>query len=271
MRATNNALKARVTDTARRLREVMERLALHGDELLEDSSLTTTGYEELIDRLKREIEETVLPRRLALFSEGRAVASMTVSNRRLQDLRIEGRKITTGAGLDASPDRVASVYAQALRALCTRANPLELRVTGRAENALTSSGSCSARHLSEFSKAPYFKNRLKAFLKGIHPTSRGWIFQTGDSEAVAHDADSAVFEKLVALEEKVRSEHQARNGFRHLGRNSPNLSAFSISAELQAIVVMDGQDLLVAAIPQSDLQGIMTQWNRIYCLKNASD
>lgn len=263
MYASNNALKPRDNDMTDRLLGAIERLILPCEELIDENTLVAHGYKSLIDLLAREIDETVLPRRLALFSGEQAVATLIVSNRRLLQLEIEGKKIKTDTGLDTSPERVANTYAQALQALCARTSPLVLRMVGRASHT-SASTACSARHLSEFSEAPCCKNRLKAFLKEIHPLTHGWLFRSDESEAVAHDPDKTVFKKLAALEQKVDSEHEARNRVQHLGRNDANLAAFAISTELQAIVVVDGRDRLIAALPLSEMARAFAHWNTVF-------
>ncbi|WP_198389362.1 hypothetical protein [Roseovarius faecimaris] len=255
---------------AHRLRAVVERLTLPDEMLLGEASLSASGFKDLIEGLAREIDETVLPRRYALFSGERKVATMIASNRRLLSLVIEGRKVETEAGTEATPEAVANTYARALRALSARSELLVLRLMGRASNVSTGSDACSARHLTEFSETPYFKNRLKAFLKTVHPVSQGWIFHAGDSEPVAHAPDPELFKCLTALEQKIRAEHAARNGHRQLDRPSPNLAAFPISTDVQALVVSDGRDLIVAALPVSSVTSAMAHWKTVYGRQKAS-
>jgi len=264
MYASSNAHKSGHSEVAHRLRGVIERLTTPREALCEESGLAAPGFKELIECLVREIDETVLPRRLALFSGDDAVATMVVSNRRLLELDIDGRKVGMDANKDASPETVACAYAHALKTLSARSGPLVLRMVGRAPQALTSSEACSARHLAEFSETPYLKNRLRTFLKQFHTASHGWIFRAGDGDVVGHDPDEEIFKSLTALEQKVRSQADSRKGFRQLDRPTPLCVAFSISDNIQAMVVSDGNDLLVAALSHSDMTRALQQWSAIY-------
>ncbi|WP_371224871.1 hypothetical protein [Roseovarius sp. 2305UL8-3] len=264
MYASSNAHKSVDSETAHRLRNAMERLTTPRETFRDESKVASPDFKELVQCLVREIDETVLPRRLALFSGGHAIATMIASNRRLLELEIDGRKIGTDLGQDASPETVASAYAQALKALSARSGPLVLRMIDRAPQAATGSLACSARHLTEFSETPYFKNRLRAFLKEIHAATQGWIFRTGNGETIAHDPDQEVFKRLTLLEQKVSSEAACRNGHRRLDRPNRQCVAFFISDDVQAMVVSDGNDLLIAALPNPDTRRAMEQWTAIY-------
>ena len=67
------------------LRRAIERLG--ADDLRQQEN--AAGGLDLIERIAHEIDETVLPRAIALVADAGEVAELTVSNRRLVGLKVE--------------------------------------------------------------------------------------------------------------------------------------------------------------------------------------
>lgn len=264
MPVSANAQRAGHSGTGSRIRGIIARSALPGPELRADSETKISGYAELIGRLVREIDETMLSRRFALFAGDDPVAFMIVSNRRLLELEIDGRKVEPGADTDPSPETFARIHAQALKTLSARLGPVTLRVIGRAPQALASDTSCMAHHLAAFSDTTCLVNRLETFLERVHPVSHGWILGITDNEAKRHDPDREVFQRLTVLAQHVGSRGGPRERYGHANWSGPLCTAFSISDEVQALVVSEGNDWLVAALPERKVSSAMAQWTSIY-------
>lgn len=70
-------------DTSAKLNATIQRFAAPHDMLASERRILPETPRARLTALLREIEETVMPRRIALCKDGRAIAHMTVSNRRL--------------------------------------------------------------------------------------------------------------------------------------------------------------------------------------------
>lgn len=246
---------------AHRLRDAFERLAMPREALLEHRARPAETYEALIKALVGHIDETVLPRRLALLSGDAIVATLVLSNRRLTELELDGNPVQPATEEDADPDAVARSYARAFKTLMSRAAPLEIRLLGRAAQAETSSTACSAERLAEFGAAARFENRLKAFLKPIHRRSLGWIYRPAKGEAVAHAPDTGMFERLRDLDTRL---DQAKDDARQASRSGPVCAAFALGGDVQVIVARDEKDRVILALPEAQLPAALSEWQRIF-------
>lgn len=264
MPSSANAHRPGDTETAIRIRGIVERSTIPGPTLRAESGLKISGYVELIERLMREIDETILPRRLALFSDGEPVAVMTVSNRRLLDLEIDGRKVALGADTESSPETFARIHAQALRVLSARSGSLTLRVIGRAPQALASGASCLAHHLAAFRDTACLVNRLETFLEQVHPLSRGWILRIADTEDRRHAPDGEVHQRLTVLARHLSSRDGSRERSGHVNWSGPLCTSFSISEDMRTLIASEGNDWLIAALPEREVSCAMAQWTAIY-------
>ena len=137
--------------TVGRMRDMLERVLTPCDALREETSAPSQDFADLIKRLSQEIDETVLPRKFALFSDMKIEATFVVSNRRLVELEIGEKKVEFDAEANTDADTVARAFAKALRALSLRSGPLRLRPIGRALKVATQGTTCTARHIEEFS------------------------------------------------------------------------------------------------------------------------
>lgn len=264
MRSSAKMHNAGSDETAYRLRDAFARVAMPTDALRVEKERPAQTYQELIQYLAREIDETVLPRRLVLVSGDQGLATLVVSNRRLIELEIGETKIEFGADGDADADSVARTYALALKKLTVQSGPIHVRPGGRALQAATSSTACTAMRLAEFSTAARFENRMKAFLKLIHARSRGWIYRPGEGEAVAHDPDTEIHLRLKTLEQQAIDQACHKGNLSRVNRTGPVCAAFALSDEIQVIIATDGKDRLVVALPHTDVAKSIGHWKQIF-------
>lgn len=264
MRHSSHARKLGFDETAHRLRDAFVRTTTPPDALRAEKQTPGQNFKELIQCLSREIDETVLPRKLALYSGDDIVATMIVSNRRLVELEIGGEKVEVQSDGDADPETVARAYAQALKSISARSGSLLLRPIGRAPQTAMNSAACTAQHLSVFGEASAFENRMQLLLKQIHTHSFGWIFRPGEGEAVAHDPKADIFERLKTLDQNVMAQAKNNGRFSRVDKSRPFCSAFALTDNVQALIATDGSDRLVAAVPQADLCSAMDHWHQVF-------
>ncbi|MEO1138465.1 MAG: hypothetical protein AAFW87_03315 [Pseudomonadota bacterium] len=264
MRHSSNAHMIAQDEPVHRLRDALLRVTESSETLREEKATLSKDCAELIDRLSQEIDETVLPRKLALLSDTGVAAVLVVSNRRLIELEIDARKIVIDAEKDSDADTVARSYAAALKTLSARSGPLRLRSVCRAPQIATGSTACTARHLAKYSTASSFENRMKAFLKLCHPSSMGWIYWSGDGQNLAHDPHKDTIKRLRVLEQQLEPQANNQGSLSRLDRSGPICSAFALSEDLQAVIATDGKDRLIAAFPRSKIAAVMTNWHQVF-------
>ena len=257
--------------TAHRLRDAFSRVAMSKTELRTECTRHVSSYNQLIERLSREIDETVLARALGLYSEDNLAATLVISNRRLTRLEIDGDKVEVDCDGDPAPEDAARAFALALRKLCARSDVMTLRVVGRAPHASSSAMACSAAHLAQFNDDVSFENQLKSFLKNIHADSRGWIFWPEDGPPVAHDPDPDLLDNLKALDQKAQAQAHDNRQLSRLKTTSPICSAFAMGEDMHVLIASASKDRLVAAMPQSKLHFALQQWQRVFCLTKPQD
>ena len=265
MRYSSSAHKLADKATVGQMRGTLERVLTPRDALREETSAPLRDFADLIKRLSQEIDETVLPRRFVLLSDAGSEATFVVSNRRLVELEIGDKKIEFGIETNTDADTVARVYAKALRALSLRSGPLRLRPIGRALNVATQGTTCTARHIAEFNSQSRFENRLKAFLKGTHQNSLGWLYESSDGQTVTHDPDKTVIEMLQRLKDAAMSKTERHSPIRSIETLSvPTCSTFTIAPDVQVLIAEDGKDRLFAAFPASDQVMVLKKWHRVF-------
>jgi len=264
MRYSATAQKLGNEAAVNRLRDKLLRVMKSCDALREEKSAPSQDYAALIERLSREIDETVLPRKFALISDAGIEATLVVSNRRLIELEICGRKIEFDAEADTDADTVARACAKALRALSLQCGLLHLRTIERASKVTTKGTTCAARHLMQYSRPSHLQNRLKAFLQATHASSMGWIYHSGDGQTMKHGPDEGIVQDLDKLHQRVISQANDRERVRRVERAGPTCSAFAMTADAQVLVAEDGNDRLLAVFPVSDLTKVMTNWHQVF-------
>lgn len=264
MRPSSAMQKFAEEDTVKRLHDMLSRVAMPCEGLREEASAPARDFAALIERLSREVDETVLPRRFALLSDAGMEATFTVSNRRLVGLEIGERKIDFDEEADTGADSVARLCAQALRALNLRSGPLRLRPIGRAPNVTTKGNTCTARHLADYSSVSIVENRLKAFVKLFHAHALGWVYQPDDGQTVTHDPDEEIMARLRGFQQAVMSRGDGKQGVRRVERSGPICSAFAMTEDTQVLIAEDGNDRLFAAFRTSELGTAMTKWHQVF-------
>ncbi|MDF1670106.1 MAG: hypothetical protein P1U83_10875 [Roseovarius sp.] len=246
--------------TAHQLRSLLVRLAAdRGD--LHAKEQPAAG---LLSALVREIDEVILPREILLLSDGRIVATVIASNRRLVDLRMTDGSMPP---IEGSPDDVARGYAQAICAIQERVGSVTLQRGGRAAQSTTSSSACSAQRLSEVAQTLGQQNLIEKFLNLSQVQAVGWVWhqtaQTGKRKGGAEGVISAL-ERLWAVRSEIQSSKRVS---RQLDHSKPSCTALFLAPDVMAVLATDHKDTLLMAIPQDKILSVLSGWES--CCKQA--
>lgn len=137
--AKARSMAARVETPLLRL---VERLGAKPTRLARQRRLLPVSPEVRLRLILREIDETILPRDLALIADGRRVAGLAVSHRHLIGLDLAERQMYV-----AGEDVTAEDFAPGLQALAELPYDLELHAARRGAGHEPVHGGCSARTL----------------------------------------------------------------------------------------------------------------------------
>ncbi|SHL33187.1 hypothetical protein SAMN05444414_11114 [Roseovarius marisflavi] len=251
-------------ETARHLRGALVRLGMDRDELLADIRETATDHQSLLRIIMREIDEAVLPRKMALLSDSGIEAMLVASNRRLIELRTNDTVQQKAEGGETDPEDAARAYAQTIKKIGQQAAGTALQRMGRALNPSTSGKSCSAARLAEVSESLGHENRMHGFLKMIQPRAKGWIMRAREGRDVEREGPEAVLLRLDHVEKIFAAHRGAKGTLRRLDRAGPSCSAFALAPGWQAIVARDGTDSLLAAVPNQGRVAVMDDWRKVF-------
>lgn len=260
-----NAMKVQASRGAAegsRLTHVIERLAEESPAMARTRRGRAGDGESLLVMLLREIDETVLPRRIVLMSGTQEVAQMAVSNRRLTALRIEGETPVGGAE-PSDPASAARHFAQRLQALLDRRKQLAMRVDRRPLPGNTDGLSCSARNIAAcigLSLRPAGgTGEARDVLRAIEGMTLAWLCVGGKSGEDRHRGP----EDLVA-------------GLRAFRAVDQKAAMASIRAQRPACLLLplpDGRALLrataggeqvLALLPGDAVSPAMKAWQKVF-------
>jgi len=242
-----------LSGTAQQLRIMLVRLAADpGD--LRAKEQPAAG---LLSALVSEIDEVILPREILLLSDGRIVATVIASNRRLVDLRTTDVPMPV---IEGSPDDVARSYAQVICAIQEKAGSVILQRGGRAVQSTTSSSACSAQRLSEIAQTLGQQNQLEKFLNLSQALTVGWVWhqtaQADKRQGGAEDVISALERLRVLCSEAQSSKRMSRQ----LDHSKPSCTALFLAPDVVAIIATDHENTLMMAIPQDKVLSVMSGW-----------
>lgn len=251
-------------ETARHLRGALVRLGMDRDELLANMRETATDHQSLLRIIMREIDEAVLPRKMALLSDSGIEAMLVASNRRLIELRTNDTVQQKAEGGDTEPEDAARAYAQTIKKIGQQAAGTALQRMGRALNPSTSGKSCSAARLAEVSETLSPETRMHDFLKMIQPRAKGWIMHASEGRDICCEGPGAILLRLEKLEGITIANRGAKATLRRLDKAGPSCSAFALAPGLQAIVAAESTDCLLAAISNQDRIAALEDWQNIF-------
>jgi len=246
--------------------DVLVRLSAATSDQLADRRHAAEGQACLMQAMLREIDETVLPRRLTVYFGQDAVAELTISHRRL--LRFD---------LADAPDQafrlnhsdftsIAQISAQRLRFLETYRNNTGFRIRRRVCETGSETEYCSAQRLAEALSAQQNESRLNSFLNAIGADAKAWIFQTGDRGQITNCGPVDLVQQLTTLAETDILAKQKRVPTPRVPDQTPSCMVLSMSRDTRVLVAWDRKERLLIALPAPVLNTATKAWQRIFAL-----
>lgn len=261
-----NAMKvpaSRGTAEGSRLTHVVERLAEESAALARTRRARASDGESLLVMLLREIDETVLPRRIVLASDTGEVARMAVSNRRLTALWIEGEANPAGSE-PTDPASAARHYAHRLQTLLDRRKQLVLRVDRGTPPENPDGLSCSARSLAaciglSLVPATGGSGEMRDFLRAAEGFTLAWLYVGGKSGEDRHRGPETLVAGLRAF--RVLDQKAAMASIR---ATRPRCLILPLPDGRALLRATAGTEQVLSLLPGDATPAAMVAWKKVF-------
>ena len=252
------------TGTARQLRRALARLSMNSEELRAEMRKTATDYQDLMRLLVREIDEAVLPRKVALRSADGIEATLISSNRRVIELRSNNEALALAAAGESQAHAVALAHARTIKNISERAGHVTLQRLGRASKSIARNTSCSAARLAEQVETLSHENRLGSFFQLVQSRAKGCVLQLSERHDIYRRGGEDILLRLDALERITNVQRNTNGRLSRLERAGPSCAAYLLSRGVQAVIATDGTGKLLAAVSNDDMVAVIEDWRKIF-------
>ena len=239
------------------LRRVVTRLT--GLDAIDPPMVEAADFDTLIDLIAREVDETVLPREIAVEGVAGVIAVLTISNRRLVGL--EAEEPTAG---DPEAEAPAERFIRRLRALCDGAGPFRLVLRGRADGFAVEEASASAAELRRLAAPAVDGQGMAGLLASLPGRAEGWLFRaaTGDEPQLAGtDAACAL---LVAFDREITAMDLARGGPVRAPAGPPCCAILALDEDRRMLLAEDSEALLLAVTDAVESAQLIDAWKTAF-------
>lgn len=250
------------SDAATRLRETLARVAADRENVLAETQQPLADASALLSKVAAEIDETILPRKLAIVSPDGVEAAMILANRRM--LEFGADSVALGQQNHGDGQLPALSYAQALQEIGDKAQGVSLKRFGRAEAPTTSSASCSAAALASAGTTLQQGNRLLEFFRAIRGDAKACILNQGAGKGVRRGGKEGLLQRLDALDQRIAARGNVPTRMKRVERAEPTCVAHGLGDNMQAIIASDGAERLLAAVSEERVRAVISGWQKVY-------
>jgi len=241
------------------LKQALARFATDASCLSVEKKDALAGRADLLHSLLREIDETILPRRLTLYFDHQVVAELTVSHRRLLSLDLTGASSPAG-----NQTSIAQIYAQRLRQLVLSNTGTGFRITRQPCETGIESESCSAKLLMDTLAAQQDQSHLRGFLSLVGHDAEAWIFLDSSAGQTDSSGPDALIQRLSGLAGSDAAARQRRNPTVRVPDQAPSCMVLRMSPEMRVIIAWHQSEVLLVALPAQTLDNAMQAWRGLF-------
>lgn len=234
---------------------------------LADRAIGADPADTPMDLVLRAVAQTVLPRRLALSSDGKVLAWLDIANRRLIRLEVAGRHAPAPSPEDTRPESAARALADILKPLVSRPGRLTLLRVGRPEGSAADGASCTAGQLAEALTGALSDTRLSRWRDRLDPPPQAWIAIYGGAHALSADPADPLIADLHRIETALKGLRAApaAPGAQDIpapspGPPHPRCLCLPITPETYALCARDGHDGMLIALPAIQMPDALRAW-----------
>lgn len=208
--------------------------------------------------IAREINETVLPRRITVLDGSRVVARLLVSNRRLY-------AVETDTGADradlSDPQEAAGFFAQTLRQATRGLARVGFRARPDEFDKADYATSCAARALAMAADVPlgdrHTLTGLAPFRDALGPVAAAWLLVTASGDSEDSGGDAGLVSGLQAVRREMDTAKKSRFGARNV-----SCTVLPVADGRAIALASAGGHRLLALIPRDATQTVINAWQR---------
>ena len=262
-------------DGSSRLHDVIRRFIEVTHTLAGDWTIDANGIDELMLTLLREIDETMLPRAFSISTDTGMSARMLISNRRLICLDIDSNARSTDQSLPTDPEAAANLYARQLQDVFHRSREIRFRSTGRENEAMATSISCSAQGLAESFGIPLNSqskpNKLDEFIRKVEPFALASVrVSSGQQDQDVHGSDQMV-SLLTALVQRRAKTAPHHTQPPQIASAQPRCEIVQLNDALSLVQAFEQDEKILFLVGAEEIGNVSTNWQRVYGLPNRKD
>lgn len=216
-----------------------------------------------VERVLREIDETVLPRRIVVQSGRRVVARLLVSQRRLFAVRIEEKPGDTTGPEPGDPAQAARMFAARLQKALHGISDMRMTVARSNFEPGTDRVGCSVAGLAFAMGVRIGQARatdLEALRRVVIARADAWLHQRNDTGQPEADGDIALIAELHLMAAEATARAVQSGARRRIGANAPSCTLFPVAAGKVALSAQADADLLLAILPEAEIQPLIAAW-----------
>ncbi|WP_238368983.1 hypothetical protein [Heliomarina baculiformis] len=238
-----------------RLARALTRLAEPGQGL---PSVVDGGAEAILDVLLKEIDETVMPRRISLLQGADLLIRLVVSNRRLVSTRLPD---CPNFVAPVDPRAAAQLWAGQLNTVLSDVRSARFVFERSSEHEVTDAVGCSATMLAKAAgikpPTPEAPRNLSDFFAVIEGFAIAWIFMPTKGSGDKRGGDAALVVRLAEFAARNRSATKPR-----LGAAQPECVILPLAGGINFLSASLGDEELFAFVSSSRVGQAINAWQK---------
>ena len=211
-----------------------------------------------MSKIAREINETVLPRKILIIQDGQEAAQLLVSNRRLYGIEIDGKggQTVPEDGRDA-----AEFFAGCLKSALDLSNGVQLRAEACSFDKAEHPASCTARSLALAAGVPLGDRTilpgLEPFRDAVATLTDAWLMVNTTSEAEEKCGPDDDVDGLRAVHKEAQAKIQSR-----FSQRSAMCTILPVAKGRNIVRAVNADCHFLAVIDGENVETVVAEWQR---------
>ena len=274
IRATNFTAE----DGGSKLGDVIWRFADNSTRLKKKWVLSEQKIDSLMLAIFREIDETVLPREIALTTNANVVLRLLVASRRLLSLEIVGNLeqpdqtetgvTETGATGSGDSEDIAQVNANRLQSVLEQSSEIHIQITPRDLVSASNRKSCSAYSLAASVGLPLRaaepSENINEFFLNVEKLATASVRFQRKSNQTDKQGNDSLTDLLMTVAERSYGDARKSGPSAGFGAVKPFCSVFRLNESMSVLVAHDSDEKVLFVMPPNKVRVAMALWQEIF-------
>lgn len=269
IRATNFTAE----DGGSKLGDVIWRFADNSTRLKKKWALSEQKIDSLMLAIFREIDETVLPREIALTTNANVVLRLLVASRRLLSLEIVGNleqpdQTETGVTETGDSENIAQVNANKLQSVLEQSSEIHIQITPRDLVSASNRKSCSAYSLAASVGLPLRaaepSENINEFFLNVEKLATASVRFQRKSNQTEKQGEVVLTDLLMTVAERSYSDARKSGPSAGFAAVKPFCSVFRLNESMSVLVAHDSDEKVLFVMPPNKVRVAMALWQEIF-------